>query len=251
LKVARTLAVLFTAALFGAVNCKQVLSIEDAELDPSLSAGGSAGNAGHGGDQDSGGTSGSSGTAGSAGDAGGDVVYGSLCEQYCATLEANCTGQFEVYEDRLVCLETCKKLPPGAEGVTEVNTVHCRLAAAEQAALIEKEFYCPRAGPAGIGPEDDDRPCATACESWCLLMEEVCNDPDAGYDWFTTTEACMSECENVPDLHTFSTAPTAGQLRGNSIQCRLIHVANSTLAPEDHCSHAAGESTCVGAADGG
>lgn len=246
MKASRTLVVLFTGALFGAVNCKQVLSIEDAELDPSLTTGGAAGTGG----ANSGGTSGNAGTGGGAGDAGGDVITGTLCERYCATVEANCTGEFEVYEDRLVCLETCQRFPPGTEGRGGENTVECRLAAAQQAALIEKRFYCPRAGPGGVGPADDDRPCASNCDSWCLLMDQVCNNPDGGYDYFTDRDVCMAECSRVPDLHVFSTSSEVGQLYGNSIQCRLIHVANSTLAPEDHCGHAAGETTCV-AVDGG
>ncbi|HEY6555876.1 MAG TPA: hypothetical protein VI072_01330 [Polyangiaceae bacterium] len=241
MKLARTLAVLFTAALFGAVNCKQVLSIEDAELDPSLTTGGAAGSAGTGGDHDSGGTAG---TGGVAGDAGLDAPPLSLCDEYCDTLFANCTGNNEVYESWDACVETCNVLDEGNPDDRGVNTVHCRLAAAKTAATIEPQFYCSRAGPGGSAPEDTN-PCAENCDSLCVLMERVCNNPDAGVDYFDTPVTCREECANVPDLGTLSTAREMGQLRGNSVQCRLIHVANSALEAADHCSHAAGRNTCI------
>ena len=238
--------VLLTGALLGS-SCKQVLSIEDAELDPSL--GGTAGVGGdaghdHGGASGNSGTSGAGGSGGAAGDSGSDGSFPTLCHRYCATVAANCTGEHEVFEDDIVCMATCNALPAGQEGDRGMNSVHCRLAAAEQARLIEKEFYCPRAGPGGEAP-DDTNPCGTNCDNWCALMATVCNDPR----WYSAA-TCMSECAGVPDLGTFSTASEKGQARGHSVQCRLIHVANSTLEPEDHCDHAAGHSTCV-SLDGG
>jgi hypothetical protein len=244
LKRARVLALLLTGVL-AAVSCKSVLSIEDAELDPTLGTGGTSGSSG------SGGTSGSSGSSGSSGDSGAEASFTSVCDRYCTTVANNCQGDNEVYEDRDVCLATCARFEEGTEG-ERGNTVHCRIAAAEQAGRIEPSFYCPRASPGGFAP-DDTSPCATNCESLCLLMEQVCNgdpvDEDVP-DLFTNTDDCLADCSRVPDLGTFSTAPEKNQLRGNSVQCRLIHVANSTLSPADHCSHAAGQNTCV-SVDGG
>ncbi len=249
MRTTRTLIILFTGALCGAVNCKQVLSIEDAELDPSLSAGGTAGSAGTGGAHDSGGAAGTGGRGGDGGDAGPDGAPVSLCDEYCGAVFDNCTGKDQVYEDYDACMATCAVLDEGDPDDRGVNTVHCRLGAAKQAATIEPEFYCSRAGPGGFAPEDTN-PCATNCESLCLLMERVCNSPDAGVDYFDTMNACTADCADVPDLGALSTARDVGQLRGNSVQCRLIHVANSAIEPADHCSHAAGRNTCT-EVDGG
>ena len=60
---------------------------------------------------------------------------------------------------------------------------------------------------------------------------------------FVDQNACAAACAAVPVRDDGFSAET--QRLGNSIQCRLIHVANSATYPEDHCPHAAGEETCI------
>jgi hypothetical protein len=119
----------------------------------------------------------------------------------------------------------------GEPGAISGNSVHCRLDSAIKAQELEPEFYCPRAGPGGADG------CGTYCESYCHLMKEICPGT------FPDPSTCPAACATVPVLDEGFSAET--QRYGNSIQCRLIHVANSATYPIDHCPHAAGTRTCI------
>ena len=76
-----------------------------------------------------------------------DVIADPLCEDYCATVELNCT------EDNAItwtvdCLTDCGGWPEGADGDTAVNTTHCRLYHAGVAA-DDPALHCPHASPDG------------------------------------------------------------------------------------------------------
>ncbi|HEY3666548.1 MAG TPA: hypothetical protein VGL19_11130, partial [Polyangiaceae bacterium] len=127
--------------------CTQILGVEDARIDSSLSpaTGGGSGDGAlsesgaqnHGGDAARGGSSpgasGRSSLAGAKGSLGGDdsATAGATgdsdaCQSYCTAVVNNCTGKYEQYRTTAQCMEVCKQLPPGATGDESVNTVECR-----------------------------------------------------------------------------------------------------------------------------
>src|SRR5690606_7484269 len=103
-------------------------------------AGGSAGGAAAPGEP-SGGAAG--GALGGAGGAAAAPVEPPLCERYCDTIMAACTGDNEQYASPMACREVCDLLRPGEPGEFVGNTVECRLARAELArATGEPGSYC-------------------------------------------------------------------------------------------------------------
>jgi hypothetical protein len=242
---ARTITLLTFATLFTFGGCKQVLSIEDAELDPTLATGGTAGNGGTAGSAGTGGSQGD-GQAGSGGDSGIDLDAGTPCEQYCNTLKVNCTGEYAVYADTDVCLATCKAFPEGLPDAEQGNSLYCRLHAAQTAARLEPDFYCPAAGPGG------NKKCGTNCEGLCSIIKLVCVGDNPHY---ADETACLTDCAKLPDPQpldapNYSIAGPSNKYNGPTVQCRLLHACNSALEPDDHCSHAMGLLTCVNR-DGG
>ncbi|HTV22326.1 MAG TPA: hypothetical protein VMG12_26745 [Polyangiaceae bacterium] len=239
-------------------GCAGLLGIEDATCDPSYDprctntsvgmltpVGGSGGRG-----VMTGGSSGNGGSAvaaGSGGAAGGNVagaggaptmeepVEESLCERYCDTVAAACTGDNEQYASLMACTAVCNLLDAGEPGDLNNNTVECRLARAELAqATGEASSYCHTAGPGGGGV------CGSDCEGFCTLMAAKCS-------LMGDYEQCLPLCEDVPnrsDVVETDTYRTAIQ-SGDSVQCRLYHVSAATLDPIMHCSHAAGVALCV------
>jgi hypothetical protein len=264
--------VLFTLS----AACSQVLDIQDAWIDPSLSggtsssnggtssvaggggrSGGAAGTAGghnHGGSGNQAGMSAvgaSAGTDGSNAGAGGDDSQPkSTCDQYCDLVLANCTGKYEQYRNRTQCLELCKRLPEGAPSDRLVNTVQCRIA---QAALAESEapHYCKSSGPLGEGR------CGSNCEGYCSLMDATCTkdstDTSGELGYFENTAACLANCGAMtadpsgPPSYSSSATLEPNSLVGNNLYCRTYHVAAGIEqdAPSEHCPHAMGGDPCI------
>lgn len=247
-------------AALAAGACRQIMGIEEATLDPSLggdaagastkgpsveqgaadqgggaSAGGAGPAAGDGpsaGDE-AGGAGAQASTPAEAGGAGASAGELGVCEQYCSAVQSNCTGSFAVYTSAAACLAVCAALPEGALGDGDVNTVHCRLRAA-QAALDEVPHYCPIAGPGGGGV------CGTNCASLCALKQAICADFSA-----QTATACRKECAALADLGSYSTALEHEHYMGAHVQCRLYHLsAAASDDPERHCPHADGAAPC-------
>jgi hypothetical protein len=246
----------------GASSCRQIIGIEDAQLDTSspINQGGGgnagaapidnmsgagatqaeAGRTGNGGSGAAVGGSDSAGTAGSLaeGGAGGEPSQEpTLCDDYCDAVLENCTESFAVYTSRDACLAVCAGLPPGAPGDRDVNTVQCRLRAA-RLAKDELPHYCPISGPGGNGS------CGSNCESMCGLREQVCAE-------YKTSElpTCLTECAKLDDLQTYSTYIEPGQGQGQTagphVQCRLYHLSAAAIDdPEQHCMHADGIGPC-------
>jgi hypothetical protein len=201
-------------------GCADVLDLQDATLDPSLSQGGT--NAIPIGGSGEGGAGGASGAA--------------LCASYCATVDTNCSGAFAVYGSLETCLAVCAALPAGEPGDQSGNTIHCRLRSAENAAA-EPAYYCALAGPGGNGV------CGTNCEGLCALTEAICVDDDAQWP---SRAACLGECAELTDLGTYSIDSDAGMYAGDHVQCRLFHASASALAdPAIHCDHAGGTPPCA------
>lgn len=147
-----------------AVACANVLDIESAKLDPSLTNGGNDG----------------------------APEESALCKKYCDTVMKNCSeAGSQQYLDRSVCSAVCKAFPPGSPGDTHVNTIECRLHFAESAAAGELSFNCSAAGPAGNGV------CGSNCESLCELAVPICAST------FVGTGACVTACQKLPDNGSF------------------------------------------------
>jgi len=283
-KTVRQFALLGPIALLTlSAACTQMLGIQDAWVDPTLtagshsdhsSAGASSGTAG----QSSGGTSGAGSVAGSshnhsggsvnkagansggasagsdgemAGAAGADIGQPpTLCENYCDAVLKNCTGKYEQYRTRGQCLEVCKLLPPGTPSDGNTNSVECRL---RQARFAEAEafLYCKTSGPLGAGK------CGSNCESYCSLMGSTCTaSSTAGnveLSYFENTQACMSDCNAIPDDPTgptqYSSSATVepSSLVGNNVYCRTYHATAGIEqdAASEHCPHAMGGDPCI------
>jgi hypothetical protein len=250
--------------------CAQVLDIEDARIDPTLSGvpggfSGSAALAGSG-TQDRGGgaasggrSSGGSGNSPVAGGTGSQAGSGtsmagaagepSTCDSYCAAVLSNCTGEYEQYRTLAQCLEVCKQLPAGATGDENVNSVECR---ARQAFFAESEpaVYCKSAGPLGADK------CGSNCIAYCALMQTTCTaSSTAGnveLSYFKSSQDCMTACNALPADPSgpvqYSSSPTAvpSSYIGNNVYCRAYHVvaAIDQDAPTEHCPHAMGGDPC-------
>jgi hypothetical protein len=206
----------WSLGVLGVSACSGVLGIEKAEHDSKLDQVGAGGKAGA-----AGGASGTGGTK---------VEPKTLCERYCDTVMANCTGDFPVYRSRSVCDQVCKVLPAGREGDTSVNSVECRLHFAELAATIgETNVNCPAAGPGGDGL------CGANCDGFCTIALAACPDsPISGL-------GCAKACSDLPDPGGYNSNIETG----NSIECRLYHASAATVDPMTHCKHTAGIAACL------
>ena len=261
--------------------CTQMLDIQDAWIDNTLTGGvgsnhnhGDSGSSSDTGGKSSGGTSnvagghnhsggatnqagtdavsGSAGTdTGTAGAAGGDIPEPpSLCESYCDEVLKTCTGKYEQYRSRGQCLDVCKRLPAGTPNDGAVNSVECRLRQARSAGP-EAFLYCKSAGPLGAGK------CGSNCESYCSLMDATCTlASTAGnqeLSYFENTQACLSNCAAMPDDPTgptqYSSSATIepNSLVGNNVYCRTYHVTAGIEqdAADEHCPHAMGGDPCI------
>lgn len=245
-------------AWVAALGCGQVLGIEDAHVDPSLTnpeGVGLSGDASHQhGGASPGGLSGlsSGGTRNSTGGqpidtpdstpeaGGGGEVAPNLCDQYCDALVGYCSGAQLQYRDREQCLAVCALLPEGVVGEPDGNTVACRLryaGKARYAAGTELTAYCRQAGPGG-----DDR-CGANCDGFCSIMTATCSRQTTDPYFFESEQACKTTCnglEQVPYIYgDISLADS------NTVQCRLFHVISAAMMdPEEHCEHAMGLTLC-------
>ena len=154
------------------------------------------------------------------------------CPLYCATVEAECAGDNRQYTDELPCLEWCQEvavLPVGALDDDSGNTVGCRLHYAALAAqsVAAATAICDAAGPFG------DDTCGGWCDNYCHLAPLVCDFPEP---LFEDTEACLTACKE------FRQDGVAGELAGNSVQCRLTHLFKAATDPpasaSEHCPFA-------------
>jgi hypothetical protein len=264
------------ASLALSASCAQVLDIQDARVDATLTGGSGATAAGtsslaDAGDQSSGGAGvaagghGGDGHQGGAGDvqesagadggmtsagAGDAPEQATQCETYCDAVLQNCKGKYEQYRSFDQCIEVCKRLPSGTPGDENVNSVECRI---RQAHFAESEafLYCKSAGPLGAGK------CGSNCVSYCALMEGTCTaSSTAGnveLSHFDSTQDCLAACAALPEDPTgpvqYSSSATAepSTLMGNNVYCRAYHVtaALEQDAPSEHCPHAMGGDPCV------
>ena len=264
------------ALLTFASACSQILDIEQAHVDPTLtaSAGSSQagaqpagssnsepsnagqsdpGDAGSGSggthDHGSGGSSGSGVAGSTAGSAGSAPVELALCERYCEQVTRTCKGKYEQYRTFDQCIRVCQHLPPGQPDDEDTNTVSCRLRQAEFADS-EPFVYCKSAGPLGEGK------CGSNCVSYCSLMQEACTvESTVGNlepSYFDSSQACLSACTELPEMtgpvhYSSSASAEPTSFIGNSVFCRTYHVAAALEqdTPDEHCPHAMGGDPCI------
>ncbi len=175
-------------------------------------------------------------------DGGPCVVKPPTCADYCATVQDACgdagapTAQ---YEDEAACLAFCgdqAALAPGAAGDAGGNTIGCRMtfAAAAAAAMTsggDGATECLAAGPTG------GNLCGSWCDNYCHLALENCVGDDALYK-------DMAQCINT--CATFPATGQAGDLTGDSVQCRIAHLTLAGATPQgptDHCPRGSSAST--------
>jgi len=254
--------VLFVAALATA-SCTQVLGIEDARIDPTLSqsnagAAGSAG-AGNGGGSAGNGGGPHGGAAGSASDvdASADASDESkppnseggspICAQYCEDIMSFCGGNVGQYIDVPQCLKVCALFPEGTIGGADGNTAACRMkyaGKARYAAGSERDAYCRKAGPGSDGT------CGSICDSFCILMMPTCTPTRTPPFYYGSSDMCLTACKRLKDNPPYTVAD--GTLPDtNDAQCRLFHVCSAVMDPDEHCEHAMGITMCDAKMDGG
>jgi hypothetical protein len=151
------------------------------------------------------------------------------CEDYCELAMANCTGDHAVYREPKHCVALCNELPLGEFGEpANENTVACRHEQARLAGESEPELHCNGAGPAG------GNLCGSDCESYCYLYETLCDFP------FASTDECEDKCRALKDEPVFD---VNGYYDTDTVECRIIHLANVASLGPSHCGHGAFQST--------
>ena len=89
------------------------------------------------------------------------------------------------------------------------------------------------------GPGGDDR-CGSNCEGLCSIMMLACTEKDAAPYFYKDFDDCISACAELPQVDYYY-----GIADGNSVQCRLFHAASAAMAdPGEHCEHAFGITLC-------
>ncbi len=163
------------------------------------------------------------------------------CDDYCATVQAACTGKAAQYASVAECRSVCKNVgrwPSGTRGDVKGNTVACRLTQAEAASTLagDPAATCAAAGRTGANV------CGTWCDNYCALVLGSCLG-DASL--FGNAAECQSACEKHP------ADGLVGDADGDSVQCRLYHAGVAASDPPasalDHCPHAgpSGDGVCV------
>ena len=165
------------------------------------------------------------------------------CEEYC-NLVGNTKDSVGVcpmnYSTRETCLGVCGRLEPGdPDEALKENSVACRLnqaRAAERESGAERDSFCQAAGPGGNGA------CGSNCESFCMLSErnDVCGEINA------QIPDCVEKCAAFGDSKRFNVGNAEEEFdhSGDTVQCRLVHVSNSSSLDaiqsfkETHCGHA-------------
>jgi hypothetical protein len=148
------------------------------------------------------------------------------CKDYCAVVMEACDGEDAVYANLGQCLGVCAALDPGDTQEPIGNTVACRAVQADNA-LSEPKGYCRSAGPGGNGE------CGTDCEAYCTVYPKICKEK---YEYSTTAE-CLKTCNALTDQDRYNLDDDHDH-KGDTIECRLVHMASASVEPAMHCPHA-------------
>lgn len=145
---------------------------------------------------------------------------GLTCDAYCATIGANCTGEWTQYGMPDFCTASCAAFPTGTPADTAGNTLGCRSYHAGAAAM-DPATHCVHAGPGGAGV------CGANCDGFCSIAMHAC--PDA---WPGLPE-CMTACGTFMDMEPYD----ASDVGGDTLACRLYHATAAAFLPDPHCMH--------------
>jgi hypothetical protein len=251
--------------LASSAGCGQLLGIDEAFVDPTLTAGATAGGgvggmsapAGRGGSTGDmpGGAGNPSSEAGASGAGAGDQAGGpgasssgqggvggteaaDVCEQQCELIGEFCVGDAQQYRDQAQCLRICRALPAGAVDDDRVNSASCRRRYAGKArylAGVELAANCRYAGPGGDGR------CGSNCQGLCSIVMAACRPGLSDPYFYASFEECLSDCEGLPDApYVYGTVA-----EGNTLECRLFHASSAIMEDADeHCEHALGVTLC-------
>jgi hypothetical protein len=195
---------LLALAPFVAAGCQALAGIEERHYQPLVEAG-----------------------PGPGGEGGLAEKASATCKTYCKHVMDACSNDDAVYSSPDACYGVCAKLEArGLAGDFEAigNTIACRDKQAQNAAFGETKTFCPNAGPGGGDV------CGPDCESYCMLYADTCADV------FPPLDNCLSACPVLKRSPPFSAVTDASG--GDTLDCRLVHVSNSTVDPETHCLHA-------------
>lgn len=159
-----------------------------------------------------------------------------LCSQYCGLVADRCQGDNKVYDYPEQCMAVCQHMDPGGPNLgasDNKNTVTCRLEKLQETEFDARpEENCPKVGPGGDGYCGDD------CDSFCALRQKVCTGvPNQTYEDDLDLAKCTANCRAVPKLATFD---AARDQKGDSLQCRLVHVSEAAVSAQKaatHCLH--------------
>lgn len=158
------------------------------------------------------------------------------CTDYCRLVGSRCTGNQAVYEEdparpRGACMASCALMAPGDElNGDRGNTLRCRLETLRRADF-EAPSLCAGMGPGGNGI------CGTDCEAYCDLRPAVCGQVQPDEPENSSRETCLRACQGLADESTFNPDE---DLDEDTLQCRMIHLAEAAISPslaEEHCWH--------------
>lgn len=161
---------------------------------------------------------------GHSGPVGGDTC-GSYCNNYCDMAIAHCTGDNEIFANKLDCVAYCgadgAAWATGAQGDTDGNSVNCRIYHLGAAAAAPAD-HCQHAGTTGANT------CGTYCENYCALAIGQCV---GGNQLYANQGECETACAGFP------TNGNIGDAEGDTVQCRLYHLGAAVADPDTHCEH--------------
>ncbi len=244
------------ALLLSIGACADMLGIDEAHVDPSLTpnptTGGTidaAGGAGGSTSADTGAPGGTGGVIDAGGtppDSGPDSNDSVTCREYCDGVMGFCDGEQKQYVDTEQCLKVCAIYPEGLITDPDANTASCRLKYARRARYalgVERAAYCQKAGPGSDGT------CGTICDGFCTLMMGACTPKFAPFNFPSVTD-CQRECRALKDIPPYTVSD--GNLPDrNDAQCRLFHVCSSVMDPDERCEHSMGVTMCDPKGDAG
>jgi hypothetical protein len=160
---------------------------------------------------------------------GGGGKCGTDCDAYCQLYPAVCPDDYK-YKSTADCLKFCGSLLD--QDTFDVardhdgDSIECRLVHTSSATVLPKE-HCPHAPifptEPCINPPDE----SPSCEAYCAIELVACTGDLAQYQ---AQDECLAVCDAL--LRGSNEDQT-----GNSVGCRRYHSFNSSLGPDNHCSH--------------
>ncbi|HEY5959805.1 MAG TPA: hypothetical protein VIV60_24795, partial [Polyangiaceae bacterium] len=196
-------------------GCAAVAGIEDARIDPKLTAS----------------TGGKPSSQTGAGGASSQTIAGDAstedpqCREYCDLMGNYCgdpASGYQQFETDGVCMAFCSRLPRGDQSDTLVNSMWCRL---KQARLAKTAASDAAGNCQAAGPGSDDITCGSKCATYCRMMREVC--PADFHVNYSDDGACLEECRSLPASGAYDAKPAHdGKLK--NVNCRLYHIAAAT-----------------------